>query len=147
MDESAVRAVVETNLLTYMRAFGIPHWSVSVLYGRCSDESWAAECDCTASDYERATITLDPDRHDSEETVRASLRHELMHVVASPFDLYRDVMTQQLKAGSDMDRAESRLWRHCVEKAVKHLERMYFGLCENKSPPGGQKTQAKASKT
>jgi hypothetical protein len=55
------------------------------------------------------------------------LRHELFHVVLSPYDLYERAVAN---AGltDDMDRVLGRVWTHVMEKAVINLERAFHGL-------------------
>jgi hypothetical protein len=130
MDRSAVKSVVERELEPLMMRLGIPHWHVVVgykpeaddgdfvVYGRCARRS----------EYNAASITLNPETLDGAEEVLDSLRHELLHVVLAPFDLYRKAVGPLLSGDEARAEVFEVLFRHCVEQAVVCLNRMYVGL-------------------
>lgn len=126
MDVSEARKIVEQHISQYMQMFGVNHWKLTVSYDlRESGDGTrrtAARVEMLV-DYNSAAISIDPDCCDTEEDVLRHLRHELFHVVLSPYQLYRDVT-----ANGKASEAASRVWVHCDEKAVINLERMYFSL-------------------
>ncbi len=131
MDQSAVKRLVERDLETLMRAFGVPHWSIRVCYGPIdgADDGCMAQGHChRLIDYESATITLDPANLDDEDEVLKTLRHELMHVVLSPFDLLRSWMLTGPK-DADYERALT-IANHATEIGVKNLSRMWVCVKE-----------------
>jgi hypothetical protein len=126
VDESAVKAIVEANIERLMRAFGIPHWKISIEYGPCEQSHWQAAC-LRQVNYNKAEITIDPHKHSDEPEVIASLEHELMHVVHSPFDLFYEVALQYVDDKNALD-ALGRTWSYCTEQTVINLNRMKLGL-------------------
>lgn len=117
MDASEVKRIVDERIEPMMRAVGIPHWRITVEYEPL-DEGVAASCNLNDADYWRALITIDPMKVDNEAELVRFLRHELLHVLAAPFQLYRQVAQGGL--GGD---GEERLFRHAMEQHVTWLER------------------------
>lgn len=140
MDRSAVKAIVDREIEPLKARLGIPHWRIVVTYGPVSDPGRVAEghrgmAECRrAAPYERATITLDHEQHDDETEVVDSLIHELLHVVLAPFDLYRNFATKFIEVGTTADGQEDTLFAHCIEQAVRNLERMHWGLSKVGGP-------------
>jgi hypothetical protein len=136
MQESEVQAIVDAHIKPMMRLLGVQAWRIAVRYEAESEDhpDWVASCDRHTS-YQRATIRIDPARHDTAAEVLDSLRHELIHVVLSPFDAYRALATANIKAGSAMDAAEDRAWEAAIELSVLAVERIFdWGLKERGNP-------------
>jgi hypothetical protein len=115
-----------------MRRLGIQHWSVVVNYDlRRSDGDFTARGECVWHvDYNKATISLDPDSFSSEADVAEVFRHELFHLVLAPFSIFLNAVKPLMKGDeAKADMAES-IWEHASEMAVIGLERMYAGLTE-----------------
>lgn len=129
MDKSKCREVVDQYIKPMMNLLGVQAWDVTVLYvPPPQDPRWMAACSRNPP-YQRATIWIDPERHDTEEEVLNSLRHELIHVVLNPFDTYRGIMTCDIDKGSTIDRIEDEAWTMAVENAVLAIERIFdWGL-------------------
>lgn len=125
MKTEEARAIVERHLVPFMAALGVPHWKVTVDYGRCERETWIVQCSRNG-DYWKAYITIDPAKHEDEEELLDSLRHELLHVLIAPFDLFVDAALQHVPDG-DASRAMDRIREHAVEATVRNLERMLGG--------------------
>lgn len=133
MDESKVREIVEANIDAYLRAFGIPHWRITVEYWPAGEGVGSFVSPAAyemATEYERAAITLDPHQLRDEEQVLECLRHELFHILAWPFCLYRrTAWVPQIADGSDDDRREDKLFDIACEQFVRNMERLWFGMC------------------
>lgn len=100
-------------------------WSVNISYCRSEGRLAGAKATCTRKmEYMIATITIDPNMAHDEEDVLRSLRHELLHLVLAPFDLYMQTMFQAVTGDAALERIESKQWDHAVESAVVSLERM-----------------------
>lgn len=129
MDRAAAKAVVDREIEGLMGRLGVPHWRVKVAYGRISgDEAGVVHGQCTRLyDYNTATIELDPEALEDEAHALRVLRHELFHVVLSPFDLF-GVAVDEAGLGKPLRDVLDRVWRHSCEKACINLERMYQGL-------------------
>lgn len=123
MDKSEVKRIVEANIDEMMRTLGVQHWSIAVSYEQPENPDWAASCE-RHLDYHKAIIKIAPDKADSEAGVLNSLRHELLHVVLAPFDLYREAMFQLISDRPEADRLDSRMFRFTIEQMVLNLERM-----------------------
>lgn len=129
MDRSEVIKIVDRSIDPLLRRFGIEHWKVEVCYDLRADNGIAhnsARCTRMA-DYNRAIIEFDPDQFDDEASVLRSLRHELFHVLLSPFDVYSNAAEAALH-DSATTAILARVWSHSVEQAVINLERLYDGL-------------------
>lgn len=120
METSEVRAIVETHASAMLHLVGAPHWKVEIEYGRCDNPEWGAQC-YRKVEYWHAIITLDPERHDTEQDVLDSLRHEMTHLLLAPFDLYRDLMTQHISVDSPEGRQEGVAWTFAVEQTVRAI--------------------------
>jgi hypothetical protein len=129
MDRSAVRAIVERELEPLRERLGLGHWDLDIEYGPI-EGGQRGRCS-RAADYDRATIELDPEQVEDEADALKVLRHELFHLVHSPFDLY-SCAVDNAGLGKTMDDVLDRVWRHACEKTVINLERLYQGLT---SPP------------
>src|SRR5260370_42055938 len=91
MDRSEVKAIVDAEIGLLMRRLGISHWKVTVSYDpeRCDGDGVLKRGECTRLvDYNSAHIRLNPESFDDGVCVLRTLRHELYHIVLSPFDLY-----------------------------------------------------------
>lgn len=56
------------------------------------------------------------------------LRHEVLHAVASPFLLYRDVLLGLIRQHPELTAASSAAWQYVNEQHVLNLERILDGL-------------------
>jgi hypothetical protein len=130
MDRSAVKKVVDDNIEPLMLMLGVPHWSIVVSYDLRDDNGISRiKGRCTrAIDYNKARIEFDPDECEDEADVLKTLRHELFHIVASPFDLYMQAADQCTKEDSPEEAILDRVFDHAVEKVMINLERMFIGL-------------------
>jgi hypothetical protein len=135
VDRSAVVRIVGRTIEPLMERLGIPHWHIEVIYGPLTDDGerpspgtrYVAECNASIP-YDQASIRIDPEQIDDEEHLLEVLRHELFHVLVSPFNLHRNIQVATIESGSPADEQEGGLWKYCEEQAVINLERMYLGL-------------------
>jgi hypothetical protein len=131
MDRSEVKAMVEGELEPLMQRLGIRHWKVRVSYDPESvdGEGHLKHGECTRLvDYNSAHISLNPESFDDEESVMRTLRHELFHIVLSPFDLYSSSVDRAIEVPNAVREILDRVWNHACERAVINLERMFFEL-------------------
>jgi hypothetical protein len=125
MDRSAVEAIVRREIEPLKERLGLAHWHTAVDLGPIED---GAIGQCSRKiDYDKAYIELDPGRLDDEEEILKVLRHELFHVIVSPFDLFERGVANAGLSGA-MNAVLGRVWDHAVEQAVINLERMFAGL-------------------
>jgi hypothetical protein len=135
MDRSEVRKIVERELEPLKARLGLSHWSVTVdfdLREPTGNFSTRGQCNFHV-DYDKATICFDPDQLDDEAEVLHVLRHELFHIVVSPFSIFMNSIRPFLNTDPvKLDMAESVL-THAMERAVINVERLYRGLTDK--PP------------
>lgn len=120
MDTSLAQAVVETNIQQMIVDLGVQDWNLRIAYERL-DEKDAAQVSML-TDYKKATIVIDPDKHDDPEEVLRSLRHELLHLHLGPYDLVEETMMQVLTEANR--RVFSRLLTAACEQTIRNLEGM-----------------------
>jgi hypothetical protein len=136
MDRSAVRKVVEDNIEGLVQKLGIPHWRIVIDYDLRDDEALGQ---CTwRVDYNSASISLDVDSFKDGEHVLKVLRHELFHVLLSPYSVVRNAIGPLLDQDPIKKAMIESVWTHSMEKAIINLERMYNGLTDKppEAPPG-----------
>jgi len=124
VDKSEVKKWVDKNIVHYRRLFGIPHWRISVIYDRLEGRC-AAECHKDV-EYEQASITIDCDNIEDVEMLERIFKHELCHIVHSPFDLFYCSVMAWVPEGAPQD-AMLNLWKKAQELTVINLERMHHG--------------------
>jgi hypothetical protein len=130
MDRGRCEEIVGREIGPLQRRLGVPHWSLVVSYGPIDDDGVArTKGRCTRQvDYDRAHVEIDPEEHDDEADLLKTLRHELFHVVLSPFDLYMQAADQFTAKDSPEERVLERVFTHAVEQAAIGLERLHEGL-------------------
>lgn len=132
MDRSAVKAIVDREIEPLMRRLGIPHWRITVSLEpapqKDSGRYLSGHVDRFV-DYEHAHVTLNPEAFDDESDVLRVLRHELLHVVLAPIDVFVNAVEATLEGHAAAPTLQA-VWTHAMERAVGHLERMYRGLTE-----------------
>lgn len=138
MDRSKVQEIVEREIESLMRRLGIPHWNVKVRLDQIGQapDGWrrVGQCDLRP-DYNRAIVEINPDDIDDEQHLMKVLRHELFHILLSPYTVYREIVAQYVPTGTPEDRADTRAYTHFMEQAVVNLERMFQGLTGQQDTP------------
>lgn len=127
MDGTEVRQIVEENLAPLREALWLHDWSITVEYGPTGHERWAASCDRAGGDYNTATITIDPYRHEDKHAVLKSLTHELVHVALGRMDTYRNIVTSLIPESAETAAAEQVAWTHAIEQTVVRLTNAFMG--------------------
>jgi len=131
MDASEVKVIVDGAIQNLVDAMRLERWKITVEYGPCGNENWAAACDREGGDYDMAIITIDPRHMHTREDVLRNLVHELLHLNLARLDVYRNVVTQ----GRMSHAAEQALWTHTLEQAVLGLE---LGVARSLWAEGGE---------
>lgn len=137
MDRSAVKTIVDREIELLMERLGIPHWKIRVEYeveqpsnGRVRN----GECEWLV-DYNSATVRLNPDSLEDEAHVLKVLRHELFHILLSPYSVAHNVILPLTEADSVKDKMLQSVWTHAMEQAIINLERMYNGFMKGDVVP------------
>ena len=122
MERSEVKKIVEKHVKQMMLDIGIPHWNVTIEYDRLP-YGVKASCDLDRAKYWAADLTIDHEKMDDKGDVLHCLRHELLHILAAPFQHYRAVMTAGIDHESQEGEREIELWRFAMEQHVLILEK------------------------
>jgi len=132
MDASQVRAIVGKYAPALMEKLGIPHWSIVFYYDlREQKGSFAKRGECIRQvRYDKAAISFDPEEFGTEDEVLKNLRHELIHVVLAPFDLFWHAAEAHWTDDPVRTEIMNTVWDHAVEQAVINIER----VCEGHGP-------------
>jgi hypothetical protein len=133
---------VEKEIESLTERLGLGHWSVVVSYEpqTTDDPDRIPSGRCTPLvDYDSARIVLNPEAFDGQDEVRKTLRHEMFHLVVSPYRVYRQAVVASQPDGSPLVAVLDEVWTHADERAVKNLERMYHGLTKPKPKPKKKK--------
>jgi hypothetical protein len=134
MDASEVREIVAKYAPALMEKLGIPHWSIVFYYDlreSTGDGEFAKRGECIRQvRYDRATIRFDPAEFSDEQEVLKILRHELIHVVLAPFDLFWHAAEAHWQDDPVKTEIMNAVWDHVVEQAVINVRR----VCEGHGP-------------
>lgn len=122
MDKSKCCEIVDANIEGMKAQFNLQQWRIQINYEPL-EEYCVAQC-FMATAYQRATIKIDPEQHETEDEVVDSLRHELLHIVLAPYNIYRSMVTPNIEKDSAMDTVEEEAWTVAIESAVLNLERI-----------------------
>jgi hypothetical protein len=140
MDRSAAKAIVDAHLDELQALLGIQHWRVRVSYDPLESErpGWDTLGNCFANpDYDSSLINLNADALDNEEQVLSVLRHELFHVVLSPYNVVENLLAPVLEGDATKRGMFASIWTHAMEQTVINLERMFVALTKAKASADG----------
>lgn len=155
MDYSKAKAWIDANGERLRDAMGLRHWVVTFRLERLDGQARFPGATClgecnTQPDYNRAVITIDHDEIDDEAELERVATHEMLHVVLSPLNVYRDYRNQGVEADSpDADRNQV-IWDYFIEQAIVNLERLWehrgeFRLQATGNSPGSVDCQTQGN--
>ena len=98
MNDAQVREVVDGAIREMRMAMGLSRWHVNVNYRSLADDD-IGTCLLDVPHY-RATVELDPAKHEDADEVLKTLRHELLHVCHAYFEVPRGVVGEYLSTTS-----------------------------------------------
>lgn len=119
MEAMDVRAIVEQHAPRMKNALGIERWDISITVGRCHDEV-KGQCEADPR-YMIATIVIDPEHAEDLDDVVKTLRHEMLHVLVSPFEIYRAAVHQLVDIEAALN-AVDEVWTFATENVVHSIE-------------------------
>ena len=122
MDKSQCKAIVDANLKQMVWQLQIQNWRLEIDYRSLGCEGAKGQCTINTP-YDRAYIELDPEAFETESEVLDTLRHELLHVVMAPFDLYHTTVFETLE-GESSRKVANHMFTHVAEQLVVKLERL-----------------------
>ena len=123
MDKSEVKKLVSKALDPLSRGLAVGHWQIvcHLAHDKSNDDTGASIE--MKPEYEHAEITVDFDNCETPQRVLRYLRHELIHVLLSEFDLFPEIVLCEL---TEEQRAKyQKLWSHVTEKAVVRVEKIF----------------------
>lgn len=115
--------VVEKEICHLLKALHLQDWKVEGCLGRAGGSDSIAEVGAL-DEYKVASITVDPERHDSLEEIAESVRHEVFHLLLAPFQAYRAALRD---ANGEEFKDLPSLWDRCEEEVIRRLERTDLG--------------------
>lgn len=124
MKKDAAKKIVDAHIKQLMWATQTQMWTVNIIYGPCNN-SWALAQVQISIDYFLADITINHAKHETEDQVLNSLRHELLHLVLAPFELYHEAMSETFKDDPKLMGIHKRLMTHACESMVHNLEHIF----------------------
>ena len=130
MTKAEARRIVCENLIDMMRALGISAWRIDVSYvdlNREDRDGFKRQMSTNMQPrYEHALIKIDPDSIDTDKYLLHCLRHELIHIMLSPFWSYDDDVRQMMPPLDSMSiRTLDQFYHNRFEALVLCVERMF----------------------
>jgi len=127
MDKSQAIRIVKRELPRYKKILNLPHWVFSFEYSWIGDSDDMIYGQCIAEpDYNSALITINVQLIEDEESLCRTIRHEMLHVLHSAFEVYRKAVAKIL-TNSEFNALDV-LWGSCAESTVKQLEFSMGGM-------------------
>lgn len=126
MDKSAVQKWVDKNAERIKQEFGLDNWRLVINIENldpAKDGSISAMRVKWKPEYERATIWINFNEIPNEEELAYHFRHELMHIMHSPFELVWRSLWEIFT--EDEAKIFGELWTQAEELTVRNLERWH----------------------
>lgn len=99
-------------------ALGLAGWKIDITWTSLPDRDMG---NCSPDPGQRwAEIEIDPEKHDTPEEARITLRHELIHCFAAQFETYRKAV-RQLVREDDMNVLDM-VFSMAAESLVSHVQ-------------------------
>ncbi len=131
MTEKECRKLVKEHMLHMMRALGVSGWTIDVWYDEIEERAdtpkrFASQMELSVNwRYEKAVITINPEVLRDKKDLLQGLRHELIHVVLSPFNAYDTHIRKHVgEQPSETWSAINDAWHGYLESAVLNVERI-----------------------
>jgi hypothetical protein len=121
------KALVESWLPDLVEVLGLGHWKITVAYDKPPEANWQAACSRQVS-YNVAEIELDVESYEDPAKLFFDLRHELLHVVLSPFDVYTHYVAGFGVNNPTIAAQDEFLRRYATEQAILNLEKILICL-------------------
>lgn len=116
--------ILEENLPKMAGLFGLDQdWDYVTYIGKTDNKGHVADCERDVA-YQKALLTFDPERHENRADLLDSVRHELLHVLLSEFDVAFNAM----KRNPQFSAGEIGAITIAHERTVKRLERLFSKL-------------------
>ena len=125
MTKDELTSVTNEHLLAFQEALGLTHWTVLIdVADKAHEREFAATCHREIN-YDNAVLTFYGPTWESPELTQPlrTLRHELIHLMLSPFSLLDECLRAQIRGGKHAGAAAVRLSEYCEEQAVINVER------------------------
>lgn len=127
MDRSECNRLIEKHRKTILSLMGLNLWRVQFdEYANMRTphgHTQMGECNWLI-DYEKATITLNPEEFESEVDLVQTLRHECIHILLAPFSIVHEALDPLLAEDKVRQNMIESVWAHSMERTVLCVERM-----------------------
>jgi len=121
MDKTIAEAIIKQEFPRYQKLFHLQDWTITFKYRWIDDEDDLTFGNCVAEPgYKTATIAINHDLLDNKEELLKVMRHEMIHILHSSFDIYRDAIEKLL--GKSEFEALDTVYSYCSEEAVMFIE-------------------------
>jgi|GEM_PF-3436176 len=124
MDRSQCSYIVKREMPKLTKLLGVQFWIITVTYEPISDPKINSTCD-RQYPQQKAVINIDPGKHRTEADILHSLRHELIHILLSPLDVYRNLAAANFEPNTPMAKVEATSWEISLELSVLAVERIF----------------------
>lgn len=123
MNLKEAKSIINESFIGWLRwALDLQSWEVNIIW-RDLPRGVLGKCEAD-SRYKRADISVDARKHDSEEEIQDTVRHEMLHVVGAHFETYRRALCPIV--GEKQWKILEEIWRDANEGLVKQLESIFY---------------------
>lgn len=123
MDKSKVQEWLDSNIDPLKKQFGLSHWNIK--FEVCHIDGVMGRCNALP-DYERARLKFNYDLIENEKELEEVVKHELMHIVHSPFNLFTNAVFEAIDDKA-LCNTLRKLGHNTAEMVTRNLERMHEG--------------------
>lgn len=131
MDRSAVNDLITRHANLMKEVMSLSGWDILILLDStlAASDGWMKRGEAVWKlEYERATITLNPDALDNPVKVLDTLRHELIHLVLAPYYQIYDIAAVAGEGNEKLVTLTDHIYTRSMEQAVLAVERMLNNL-------------------
>jgi len=124
VNKTQAMKIIKREFPRYQKLLHLQEWKFTFKYKWIGDEEDQTYGDCTADpSYRSVTISINHELHNSEAALIHTLRHEMLHILHSAFDTYRD-MLEKLLDRREFEAVDT-LYDFCSEDAVLLMENIF----------------------
>lgn len=99
----------------------LKEWEIDIGVAKLDDDAKGASG--VMPEYKSSSITIDHTRADDEDDLYRTVRHELVHVMISPFEKYRNQIRFAVSSAG-VWRVLEECYRTCMEETVVNIEKV-----------------------
>lgn len=130
MEYSEAQALLTKHSGRLQKFLGITETTVIYKLQRSPNDIYRGEC-ANNVEYSVATIWMDPYFLEDEADFLGVLFHELCHVILGPFDLFKNLVFNNLEEGTPEASSHRTVWTFSCEKGVSALVKIWTSSLRN----------------